>query len=608
VVAEAEASLRNRRHFEGLTKAKAALNEMTMTAYEQIAKEINDAKSALKEGGADLGDNSAHTIIERAEDLLAEKRFSDALRAIRFATSEVDQLQSMKSSVEREIDRVEKAIREVESLKIDVKEAKVSLEQAKRYRSSKMYGLVQEMAKQALFIARAEATKRYEGELARIEEDAKIEALKGHDLDQVVKDFKGAFQKKMGQHRYTEAAKALELYRGALNSLNVLRDQCTTSLSKLTEDMVRVPSGSPIMAETARILQTAQQSFTTGSFKECLALNEECRASGAAATRWHEVCSKRMEDFESGLLVGEGRRSLDTNTTGLVDSARRALQNGQYEEMDKAILRAARLRLRAMTESGKREAAELVNLIRIYPKVKLKVEDLPSTAKELLDLPMSKVMEARNLSETVGAVRAKLRKGIEDYIAAVRTKAEGSKRYSSMSLSLLPIAERALAEEKLEQALSLAIDAEKAIGASVPDVQEMRALNKRYHELEEISSSLGFIGGQHLELYRQSLRSRDFTTALQRLRAAVNTLEKATSPFLPKLELTSSKLTNRGHSPALMVKFLEGSRKDQVVFTVLWPERATPLPKGTIPKSRMGLGYRALFISRPLETMLEPSE
>ncbi len=489
-----------------------------------------------------------------------------------------------------------------------MKDAAGALEQARKHRATQRHNLVLELARRASAIALAAADDHFNAVLARVEAGADLEALRGADLDQVMAAHQNAFQAKMRERRYTEAAEVLDQYRADLRSLEVVEKQCASSLSKLAENMVRVPAGSAILTEAARVLEEAQRSFSKGNFRECLSLTQDCRSAGASATRWHEACSARMEDFESGLLVGEGRRFMDADITALVNKARQSLQKGQYEDMDRAILRAARLQGRLMAENGRKGMEELLNLIRLYPRVKLRADDLPPMAKELLDLPLREVAQARNLSETVGAARARLRKGVEDYAEAVRVRAEKSKRYSSVSLSLLPIVERSLAEEKLEQAVTVVQDAERAIGASMTDIQEMKALTRRYAELEEVARAQGLSGGGHLDLHRQALKARDFTTAQQRLRAAVNALEKATSPSLPKLEMRSSRLVNKGRSPALSVRLTEGSRRDQEMFTVLWPERSGPLPRDVAFKNRAALSYRVLFLARPLEAIIEPSD
>jgi hypothetical protein len=292
--------------------------------------------------------------------------------------------------------------------------------------------------------------------------------LSGGDLDLVIQESKGAFLQKMQQHRYTEARKALEMYGETLRALETLRDQCATSLSKLAEDLVRVPRGSAVMDETERLMAAAQKAYSLGSFKECLALSEECRASGATAVRWHERCSQRLEATDADLLAGEGRRYLDAEISALMGSARKALEEGRYEDMDWALLKASRLHGRARRTLQDRGMAELVNLMRLYPRVGLRVEELPPHAKELLDRRMSDHHEVRNLGETIGAVRGLLKKGVEGRAAAVLSRAEASSKDSSVARSLLAVAERSLAEEKLEQAIELSLQLRKIPGKAIP--------------------------------------------------------------------------------------------------------------------------------------------
>ena len=195
-----------------------------------------------------------------------------------------------------------------------------------------------------------------------------------------------------------------------------------------------------------------------------------------------------------------------------MDSARKALAQGRYEDMNWALLKGTGCTSGPERTSTRRGLAELINLVRLFPLVGLRVDDLPPEAKTLLDLPMAEPVGIRHLSETIGAVHGVAKKGITAHLASVREKAERSPADSSLSLSLLAVAERSLAEEKLEQAVELVRDADRAVGASMAEVQEMRALSHRYHELAAIADELGLDAGHHRDLYRQALRSRDVPT------------------------------------------------------------------------------------------------
>jgi archaellum component FlaC len=159
--------------------------------------------------------------------------------------------------------------------------------------------------------------------------------------------------------------------------------------------------------------------------------------------------------------------------------------------------------------------------------------------------------------------------------------------------------------KSLEQEAKVArADAERAIGASRSDLMELKALSRRYHELEPIAAGLGLEEGHHRELYRQALRSKDVATGVHRLKDAVEALERSTSTVLPSLEIRSSTLFNRGSAPALNVQ-LDGNGSP--FEAILWPHRETALPPELLAKGRMALSYRALFLPRPFLAVLEPT-
>ncbi len=601
-VDQAQALLQQGQFPAALTLAKDARKRMVDILSENIAAEIAEVRALMVQGGADNDESSAMAIVEKAESLLADKRYSDALRAIRFARSEAGQLIALRSEVEKELVRVEDALREIESLGIEVKDAKDIFEQASRRRSIDRHNLVVAMARRALHSARTAAVERMNADLSRVEMELNIAALKGEDLTQIERERKGAFDQKMEQHRYTEARKALEIYRDGLSALTVLKDQCASSLSMLVEDLVRVPNGSAVMEETERLMTAAQKAYDEGSFQECLGLTEECRASGAAALLWHDRCSRRLNDLGEGLLVGEGRRCLDPEIAALMDTARKSLAQGRYEVMNWALLKGSRLHQRARRTSVQRGLAEIINLVRLFPLVGLKVDDLPPEAKALLDLPLAEPGDVRNLSETIGAVHGLAKRGIAARLASVRERAERSPVDSSISLSLLSVAERSLAEEKLQQAADLVRTADRAVGASMAEVQEMRALSHRYHELAAIASDLGLDVHHQRDLFCQALRSKDVASAVHRLKEAVHAAERSTAAYLPRLEVHASELVNNGPFPALHLNLEGGSQR-----TIMRPHSRVLLSDDVIGRGRIALSYRALFLPKPFVTVLEPS-
>ena len=178
-VDQAQALIQKGQYFEALTLAKDARKRMVETITEHLVAEIAEVRAMLIQAGADCSESPAMTIVEKAESLLADKRYSDALRAIRFAKSEAGQLISLRTSVEKELARVEDALREIESLGIEVDEAKEIYEQSSQCRSINRHNLMVELARRALNNARTVASERMAADLAKLEADLNIADLKG---------------------------------------------------------------------------------------------------------------------------------------------------------------------------------------------------------------------------------------------------------------------------------------------------------------------------------------------------------------------------------------------------------------------------------------------
>jgi hypothetical protein len=594
-------------------RAKAALGkarEVQRKASEALAAAINaeiaQTKAALDPGnrGADAG-SSALGIIEKAQGLVAEKRYADAFRAARFARNEANQILALRSTVGKELARVEEGLAEIESLGIDVKEAAEMLRQAEGYRRSGKYNISVEIARKGLHNARQQARDRITADLAKLEDSLKVDALAGKDLAALQSSTKYLVTERVEQHRYVEAKKAMELYEEGLRDLTGVREQCAASLSKLAEGLVGKPMGSPLLKDANAILVKAQQAFRDGSYRDCLELTEECRASGSSAQLVHEMAAKRLEACQLSILQGEGRRHLGSETAALLGRAEAALEEGRYLDMDRAVLGALRSHRLAAEASNRKAVAELINLLKLFPALDLGPQDIPPGARELLDMKMGDPGGVRNLGEAIGAVRAKVNEASVKKLAKIRErvqKVERAGKETATSKALLPVIERNIAEGKTEQAIVLLRDAEMLIAASAPMVQELRRLGHRFNELRKVAEGLGMSEGSYMQHYRQALRSNDVTTATHRMNDAISALQKVIVPFVPVLEATTKGdqkaalvVGNKGEAPAMELRVVESGKDEATapLAPILWPGSSVGVPSSALP----GAGTRPVKVS-----------
>ncbi|MDW5563150.1 MAG: hypothetical protein SA339_07980 [Methanomassiliicoccus sp.] len=593
-LAAAAEDLRKGEAFTALASAKEERRKMVDTATESIQAEIKEVRGMLQEYGSQHVALTVMDIVEKAESLLADQRFADALQAARFARNEAGQFLNARASAGHELSVADAGIRAIESLDIDVSEAREILDQARKHRIGGRCNLVAEIARNALQGARVKAEEAILASLAGIEQETDLQDLKGKDLGRGPRTARDNILSDLKEGRYTAAHMGLDVYRDSLTELREVRETCITSLSKLSESMVRLPV-SPYKSEAEALLTRAQKAFQEGAFHDALALSGECRAAGSSALKRHQLASIRLEEARGNVLEGEGRKAIVPEVADLLEAAGKALANGRYESMDTLLLRALRIHSRERSKANAQAIADLVNTAALFARAGLPLDDLPLEARSLLDRGTWNILEVRNLRETTAEVHQRVRKAVEERLTRTKRLVDRGRGEMEAARSLLASASKALADDRLEPALSLVTDAERAIGATVADVLEARELTRRYREQAGLALALG--GEQAgIDSYRQALAASTLTVSLGHLRKAVTAIEGANARFLPDLQLRAARVVNAGPAPAILVTVNGGRDGESTIAPVLWPERSVKLPGP--PSNRITVVYRTLFMPR----------
>ncbi|MBI0583520.1 MAG: hypothetical protein ISF22_04755 [Methanomassiliicoccus sp.] len=597
-LATARGKLRTGEALAALESAKEERRRMVEAATDMIRSEIASVRRLLN-GDGRVAEGPIMDMTDKAESLLADQRYYDALRAARLAYGEAVQYNAARIEAGRALEAAEEGIRELEVLGVEVDDARELLAAAKRHRAGGRSNLVAEMARKALQGARASAQEALLASLGRSERQLNIEALGGRDLERTSRKIKEEVLEDIKRHRYISARRGLELYHQSLEDLAEVRGQGAAALSKMAEVLLRL-SPSPYRAEAETIMTSAQKAFAEGSFHDALALAEECRAAGTSAMKRHELSAARLEEARTRMLGDGGRRSLVPRTADLIEAAGKALESGRYEQMHGALLRAERLHARERERSVRSDQADLVNAARLLPRAGMSADDLPAEAKGLLDLRMSELADAPNVREAVSVVRSAVTGGINDLAAGVRRRVEAEKGDTGASRALLAAAERSLSEGRLELALTQVRDAGMAVGAPLARVLELRELSRRYADLTALAETLG-VGEPGSERYRRALTAPDVATAVALLREAIGEAELETGRFLPEIVFRHGRIANEGEAPAVAVSVDGAARPgDGIVAQVLWPNRTAELPPAGADLEKMSVSYRALFVPRPL--------
>lgn len=578
--------------------------EITERLTDSIRAEIDQLRSTLDQNDLGRDEMTTLAVVEKTERLLDDQRFSDALQAIRFARSETMQVLNVMTMSQKELSRVEGVLTELSSVGIQVKEARAILEQAVKHRSSGRFNLVAEMARRAEQSAWTVADGHIRSRIEALEKEIDLASLSGPDLESLKSDVRAKVGRMAERHYYADTEKVLARYRGQLQDLVELRERCSSSLSSLSR--AAVPATSPLAVEAAKMEAQARKAYDEGAYHLCSSLLVPYLASAKAAERWHGQCSRRLKEVEDrlrGKRVG-GLEGLQVSE--LLDTAGRQLAEGRYEDMERSLLQAERIFNWECRRQFRKDLAELRELSRLLPSLGIALGDLPAEAERFMDGDRTWTWEGDDVSVPVEAVRSQVRKALGDKAARIKGKVE-QKGDGGAVRNLLSKAERALAENRLEQALGLMIEADLMAGAALADVLEMRELTCRYQELESYATALGLVGDWTIER-SSALSAQDITVALEHMRRAVDHLDRATAVHLPQLVVHASKVSNTGQAPALsLVMDGVGSKESEVDLTkVLWPQSSVALPPLREGQDkRIAFTYRALFVPHPLAAVIE---
>jgi hypothetical protein len=580
---------------QALTTAKEERRKAVDTVTELIRSEIHQTRELLDREGGKPGDSHIRDVADKAEGLLADQRYFDAVRAARFARSEAAQFIAASTAATKELAAAEEGIQEIEELGVEVRESRDVLEQARKHRGGGRCNLVSELARRSLRSALTAAQEGTRGEVARAEREFKVHELGGRDLERVSK-VKASLMADLDKHRFTQARKLLDIYREGLADIYEVRSQCAVSLSKLTEVLQGLPS-SPSKVEADDLMVRAHHAFSDGSFHEALTLTDECWAAAAAARSGHERSARTLEEAHARLL-GKDDRNMVKGVVTLVEGADRALREGAYERMHLDLLRAERLYAMSRERNADLLVQKLVNAARLASATGMSLAELPAGARDLLDVRLADLGRTKRLEDVVASVEVSVGKGIEDRAAAVKAKLKGQDLPAVRSL--LSAAEAALANDRPDAALAMVKEAELVAGSSPSDLPELRNLRRRYDEAENIAAGLG-LGGAGLEEYRKSLTCKNVKKAVWHLERALRVVEETTSGYLPVLVLRATRIHNLGRAPAIDLSLERGSPEpEDALAEVLWPEASAKMPPKGIGMDRVRVRYRALFVPRPL--------
>ena len=207
-----------------MSQLKEPQKRLTDIINDGILSEIGELRATLDKEELGRDEISTMAVIEKAESLLADQRYADALRAVRFARSETVQAVNVMQASQQELVRVEGVLEEMSSLGFEVREARMLLDQARRYRSSGRFNLVAEMARRAEHSASIAAWEQARKKVEVMEKEVDVTGIAGTDLEALKARERQGISGLVERRRYAEALRAIEQYRERLQAMKKLKE------------------------------------------------------------------------------------------------------------------------------------------------------------------------------------------------------------------------------------------------------------------------------------------------------------------------------------------------------------------------------------------------
>ena len=394
-LARAESQINAGDHVGALASAKEAEKEASALLASGVSNEIANAKSLLdraKSSGVDVRNTEA--IIKKAESLLAEKRYNDALRAAELARSELDQSLVMERKATEQMEKAEALIGEVQAFGVDVFQANEILKQAGTYRRIGRHGIAVELAKKAGEQAAQAARAKVQQELGKVEMNYKSLQLEGPDLETALR-IRDEIMQLLEQRRFRETSALARTMAAEVERVQAQKKQSGKALQDLRKKMEEARRRGLRSDTLDTLFARADEKMRGGSFSEAFALAIRC---GEELRSTSEMFDKRGSELEAmkkdlELMEKEGFRSKDA--AALIKNAEEALSSLDFEKTVLNIQR-ARVAIDAVTESATKERLrELQKLTKMALQLRIDEKAMPPYLRKLI----SKRQEALRASD-----------------------------------------------------------------------------------------------------------------------------------------------------------------------------------------------------------------
>lgn len=533
LLARAEERIADRDYVDGLQNAKEAERLASEMLVKGISNEIAKSRTLLskaKSSGVDA--RSTEAIIGKSENLLNEKRYNDALRAIELARNELDQSIVMERKASEQLNKAQSVITEVKSFGVGTAPAMEILRQAKTYYKLGRHGITVELAKKAMEQAAEVARSAVQDQLNSVEMNLKSMQLEGPDLDTALR-IKDEVIQLLDQRRFNETGSLIRKMRDEVERVQSQKKLSSRALLELRKQIDDAHKRGLHADKVDVMFARADERMRAGAFSEAFAMAIRCSEELRSLT---EMYDKRRSDLdvlkkEISELEDEGYAAKEAKE--LVKKAEEALNDLAFE---KAILNVQRAK--AATDSvvesmAKDKLKDLQTLYKTALKLKLDDKAMPSNVPKLV---------ATRREEIRLADLAKIRDGMENlrsllHDKLVRNELELSAKIEAAkstgtdvgrSRVLLLKARDPIAAKKFEEAQGIMNEADSVLTEAIEKHKMFMELRLRCQSYIENAKRKGLNVDEVVRLLDEAEKKRgiDYSMALQKMEKALSLAEK----------------------------------------------------------------------------------
>ncbi|MDD1765669.1 MAG: hypothetical protein LUO84_04365, partial [Methanomassiliicoccales archaeon] len=328
----AEQRIADRDYMGGLQDAKEADRLAREVLVKGISTEIAKSRTLLskaKSSGVDA--RSTEAIIGKSENLLSEKRYNDALRAIELAKNELDQSIVMERKASEQLNKAQSVITEVKSFGVGTAPALEILRQAKTYYRLGRHGITVELAKKAMEQAAEVARSAVQDQISGVEINLKSMQLEGPDLDTALR-IRDEVMQLLDQRRFNETGSLIKRMRDEVERVQSQKKHSSRALQELRKEIDDAHKRGLHADKVDVMFARADESMRAGAFSEAFAMTMRCGEELRSLT---EMYDKRRSDLDAlkreiSELEDEGYAAKEAKE--LVKKAEEALSDLAFEK------------------------------------------------------------------------------------------------------------------------------------------------------------------------------------------------------------------------------------------------------------------------------------